>query len=474
MPYESLDMNPIHTGHDEDWAIRAEGVSKWYKLYEKKLHRLIESVNFFSKRKYHRKFYALRDVSFEIRKGETVGIIGPNGSGKSTLLGIIAGIIHPAAGKMHVNGSVASLLELGAGFNPELTGMENILFGGNMRGLSDKELSQKTDAIVRFADIGDFIHQPVKTYSSGMFVRLAFALNIHFEPDILIIDEAMAVGDYRFRAKCMNAIRMAMERGTTILLVSHDLSTLRSLCSRVMYIREGRMEDMGDPADVTMRYVNDMDKNTMVVFEKDPASEPYIESMPAQSDKEEGAWNPTGEFIVSEDFEQQAAVFRKGSGHARITFMEMTDADGNPLSHVQHGQEVIFHMHVISHCNRQAAVTISVFDHHKNILTYADFEYVRAKHIDMQENARYIVRYRMRLPFGEGAYSCDAQIWTKVPYEDDVAEMADSVVDGLVFKVYCKPDMRVWAKMHVEYDLHVTLMNHAGNGSDIQNDRQSN
>lgn len=468
MPYESLDMNPMHTGHDEDWAIRAEGVSKWYKLYEKKLHRLIESVNFFSKRKYHRKFYALRDVSFEIRKGETVGIIGPNGSGKSTLLGIIAGIIHPAAGKMHVNGSVASLLELGAGFNPELTGMENILFGGNMRGLSDKELSQKTDAIVRFADIGDFIHQPVKTYSSGMFVRLAFALNIHFEPDILIIDEAMAVGDYRFRAKCMNAIRMAMERGTTILLVSHDLSTLRSLCSRVMYIREGRMEDLGDPTDVTIRYVNDMDKDTKVVFEKDSASESDKGSVPAQSIDEEEAWNPTGEFIVSEDFERHAAVFRKGSGHARVTFMELTDLYGNPLSQVEYGQEVVFHIHVISHCQRKAAVNLSVFDQNKNILSYADFKYVDAREIDMQDGAMYIVRYRMKLPFGEGMYSCDAQVWTEVPIEDAVAELADSVSDGLVFKMYSKPGMRIWARMHIEYDLHISTFNHVENVSDNQ------
>lgn len=457
MPYETPPMNPSHSGRDGDWAIKAEGISKWYKLYENKMHRLQESINVFSKKKFHTKFYALRNVSFEIRKGETIGIIGPNGSGKSTLLGIIAGIIHPATGKVEVNGSVASLLELGAGFNPELTGMENILFGGNMRGLSDTELSKKTDAIVRFADIGDYIHQPVKTYSSGMFVRLAFALNIHLEPDILIVDEAMAVGDYKFQSKCMSAIRMSMERGTTILLVSHDLSTVRNLCKKVIYIKDGSVVVMGDPSEVTRRYINDMENDYKVPIGLEHQSKPDQEAKSLLPVKEANVWNPTGEFIVSEKFEPQPSVFRKGSGDARITFMELTDTEGNPISHVHYGQEVIFHIHFISHCLSKGSVVMSLLDHNKNILSHANFCYVDAKALDMRPGARYIVRYRMRLPFGEGVYTCDAQVWSsKDPNVDQFAEMTDSITDGLIFKIYSEQGMKIWARMHVNYDLHIS------------------
>ena len=456
MPYDTRPMNPSHSSRIDDWAIKAEGISKWYKLYENKMHRLQESINIFTKKKFHTKFYALRNVSFEIRKGETIGIIGPNGSGKSTLLGIIAGIIHPATGKVEVNGSVASLLELGAGFNPELTGMENILFGGNMRGLSDRELSKKTDAIVRFADIGDYIHQPVKTYSSGMFVRLAFALNIHLEPDILIVDEAMAVGDYKFQAKCMTAIRMSMERGTTILLVSHDLSTIRNLCKKVIYIKEGSVVAMGDPSEVTRRYINDMEHDNKAPVVLDHRSKPEQASKSLSTVKEANVWNPTGKFIVSEKFEPQPSVFRKGSGDARITFMELTDTEGNPISHVQYSQEVIFHIHFISHSIRKGSVTMSLLDHNKNILSHANFIYADAKALDMRPGSRYIVRFRMRLPFGEGVYSCDAQVWSNVPNDDHVAEMNDSITDGLIFKIYCEQDMRIWARMHVNYDLHIS------------------
>lgn len=459
-------MNPNHTQQEDDWAIRAEGISKWYKLYDKKMYRLLESLNFFSKRKYHRIFHALRDISFEIRKGETVGIIGPNGSGKSTLLGIISGVIHPASGSLKVNGSIASLLELGAGFNPELTGMENILFGGNMRGLSGKELRLKTDAIVRFADIGDFIHQPVKTYSSGMFVRLAFALNIYLEPDILIIDEAMAVGDYRFQSKCMRAIRMAMEKGTTVLLVSHDMSTLRSLCSKVIYMREGSIECIGHPSEVTMRYINDMEKDTKVPVGLALNSKSDQASMSPSRFNDMDAWSPTGEFIVSEDFERQASVFRKGSGHARITFMKITDTHGNPISHVCYGQEIIFHIHFISYAHRKVHAIMSILDSNKNILSHANFKYVNEDAIVTRPGMRYIVRYRMRLPYGEDAYSCVAQIWTAIPEDDAVAELADSVTDVLVFKMYSEPDRRIWARMHIDYDLHVSEWKEAVNESE--------
>jgi teichoic acid transport system ATP-binding protein len=223
---------------DKDIAIKVENVSKVYKLYDKPLDRLKESINPFRKR-YHKEFYALNDVSFEVKKGETVGIIGKNGSGKSTLLEIITGVLTPTSGITNVNGRVSALLELGAGFNPELTGIENVYLNGTIMGYSKEEINGKMDNILSFADIGEFVYQPVKTYSSGMFVRLAFAVAINVDPDILIVDEALSVGDINFQAKCMSKINQMRHRGVTVLLVTHDINTVRTVCAKCLYLKNG-------------------------------------------------------------------------------------------------------------------------------------------------------------------------------------------------------------------------------------------
>ncbi|HPH04166.1 MAG TPA: ABC transporter ATP-binding protein, partial [Spirochaetota bacterium] len=189
----------------QDIAISVEHVSKVYRLYDKPVDRLKESLHPLRK-KYHRDFHALDDVSFEVKKGETVGIIGQNGSGKSTLLKIITGVLTPSCGQVRVNGRVSALLELGTGFNPELTGIENVYFSGTVMGYTREEMDVRLDEILAFADIGEFVRQPVKTYSSGMFVRLAFAVAIKSNPEIMIVDEALAVGDMNFQAKCMTAL----------------------------------------------------------------------------------------------------------------------------------------------------------------------------------------------------------------------------------------------------------------------------
>ena len=196
-------------------AITINHLTKVYKLYDRPVDRLKESLHPL-KKKYHKDFYALNDVSFEIKKGETVGIIGKNGAGKSTLLKIITGVLTPTSGSIHVNGRIASLLELGAGFNLEYTGLENIYFQGTLMGFSHEEMEAKIGEIVDFADIGDFIHQSVKMYSSGMFARLAFAVAINVEPDILIVDEALSVGDMRFQQKCYRKFREFQEANKTI------------------------------------------------------------------------------------------------------------------------------------------------------------------------------------------------------------------------------------------------------------------
>ena len=217
------------------YAIKVENVTKIYRLYDKPIDRLKESISLTHK-SYHRPFYALQNISFQVEKGETVGIIGTNGSGKSTILKIITGVLKPSEGTVEVNGRISALLELGAGFDMDYTGIENIYMNGSVLGFSKEEMDRKLQEILDFADIGDFVYQPVKTYSSGMLVRLAFALAINVEPEILIIDEALAVGDAFFQAKCFHKLEKIKKSGTTILFVSHDIVSVKKLCSRAVWI----------------------------------------------------------------------------------------------------------------------------------------------------------------------------------------------------------------------------------------------
>lgn len=230
-------------------------LNKVYNLYDKPIDRLKEVLSPTHK-SYHREHYALNDISLEIKKGESVGIVGKNGSGKSTLLKIITGVLNPTSGEINVKGKISALLELGAGFNPEYTGIENIYLNGTMMGYSKAEMDEKVDDIIAFADIGDFINQPVKTYSSGMFARLAFAVSINVEPEILIVDETLSVGDTRFQIKCMDKMKEMMEGGTTVLFVSHDINAIRRFCTRCIWINEGKMKEAGSVNMVSDHYID--------------------------------------------------------------------------------------------------------------------------------------------------------------------------------------------------------------------------
>ncbi len=234
-------------------AIKIDDISKVYRLYDNKVDRLRESLHPFRK-KYHRDFYALRNVSLDIKKGETVGIIGKNGSGKSTLLQIISGVLKPARGSVAVHGRVLALLELGAGFNPEMTGLENIYFNGALMGATKEEMDGKIERIIDFADIGEFVYQPVKTYSSGMYVRLAFSVIANMDADILVIDEALAVGDVFFVQKCMRFLRKFQETGTLV-FVSHDTGAITNLCHRAVWLDKGQVKDIGPPKEISEKYI---------------------------------------------------------------------------------------------------------------------------------------------------------------------------------------------------------------------------
>ena len=265
--------------------IHVDNLSKIYKLYDNPLDRLKESLHPFRK-KYHRDFYALNNINFEVNKGESIGIIGKNGSGKSTLLKILTGVLTPTSGSTWVNGKVSSLLELGAGFNPEMTGIENVYFNGTIMGFSKQEMDEKIGDVFAFADIGDFVYQPVKTYSSGMFVRLAFASAISVEPDILIIDEALSVGDIYFQQKCHARMEELINRGTTVIVVSHDMTSVEKYSDRVLLLDHGYCLFMGHPNEAVYRYyalLNDRPKpsgqdsrEATVISHEVPAKEPGV------------------------------------------------------------------------------------------------------------------------------------------------------------------------------------------------------
>ncbi len=236
-------------------AVSIKNLTKMYPLYNKPIDRLKEAFHPLRKI-YHKEFYALKDITFDVTKGEVIGLIGQNGSGKSTLLKIITGVLSPTNGDLNINGSLSALLELGAGFNPQYSGLENIYLSGSIMGLSKKQIDDNLQEIIDFADIGDFLYQPVMKYSSGMFARLAFSVAISVDPDILIVDEALSVGDTNFQLKCMEKFNTFREKGKTIFFVSHDINAIKRYCSRTLWLKNGTIEAQGDTQRVADMYMD--------------------------------------------------------------------------------------------------------------------------------------------------------------------------------------------------------------------------
>ena len=238
-------------------TIEVRDLSKVYHLYNKPSDRIRETFSI-RKKKYSKEHYALKNINLKINKGESIGIVGTNGSGKSTLLKLVTGVVTPTTGTIKTDGKIAALLELGAGFNPEYTGIENIYLNGTMMGYTEEEMKKRVPDIIEFADIGEFINQPVKSYSSGMFARLAFAVSINVEPDILIVDEALSVGDTRFQVKCIDKMRELQESGTTILFVTHAIEQIKRFCTRAIWIKNGELIEDGEASQVDDLYDNFM------------------------------------------------------------------------------------------------------------------------------------------------------------------------------------------------------------------------
>jgi lipopolysaccharide transport system ATP-binding protein len=327
----------------EEIAISLRNVSKCFKRYGRPVDRLKELL--LPGKSYAQEFWALRDVSFEVNKGETMGIIGRNGAGKSTLLQLICGTLTPTSGEVQVNGRVAALLELGAGFNPEFTGRDNVYMNGAIMGLSRQEVDERFDKVAAFADIGDFLDEPVKTYSSGMYVRLAFASAIHVAPDILIVDEALSVGDMFFQAKCMARMRQMMESGATVLFVSHDIGSVKSLCQRGVFLEHGQLVTIGKASQVVETYLSTIRKESNQELQQQLLQSienvNFKEKNLLDIEKNKYQNNSTFEILVQTDAEAKLAdgTYRYGDGGAKILDVKILDKDHQPTDQVDYKQD---------------------------------------------------------------------------------------------------------------------------------------
>lgn len=417
----------------DDIAIKVAHLTKVYPLYNSRKDRLKEALHPLRK-KYHHDFYALNDVSFEVKKGETVGIIGKNGSGKSTLLKILSGVLTPTSGSVYINGKVSSLLELGTGFNPELNGIENVYFYGTLLGFSKKEMDDMLDDILSFADIGDFVYQPVKTYSSGMYVRLAFSVAVNVKPDILIVDEALAVGDIFFQQKCMIRMRKIMERGTTILFVSHDPATIQSLCRRGVLLDKGKVYMIGPAKEVSQEYfkiaLEEANVNMLKVsyeretsninFDFNNFNNEVIESLPGDKFIDGG-----------EEFVRKCAE-RFGEDIGWIVNVKILNSKGENTNKIESRENFIIRVYIKAKKNvENYCISIRLWDDKGISLfgTHTILEKVKLPGLNKDDKA--IVDFMVENIFAAGKYSIS------VAFENPVFPPANHItIDGILGAEY--------------------------------------
>ena len=416
-----------------EFAIRACGLGKCYQVYRRPQERLLQLL-LGKKKRFYREFWALRGVDLELRPGETVGIVGRNGAGKTTLLQILAGTLQPTEGELEVNGRVTSLLELGSGFNGEFTGRENVYLNGAVLGISRAEMDERFDRIVRFADIGEFLDQPVKTYSSGMFVRLAFSVLANLDPDIFIVDEALAVGDAFFRHRCMYRFAELQEQGTAILFVSHDALSVKQLCDRVLWLDGGEMRDEGEPERVVDEYLKSL-------FGLEAAPPPI----------ETGATEDR-----SHDFEDSKLSFdrRLGDQALTITAAALRSESGEPLLQARHGErcDVLLRVRQAGRlADRRWAPGILVKDF-RGLEIASHFEIERHARLgELEAGGEALVRMRFTVPaLAPGSYS----ITPTLNYEGDerVPVVADRLENCLHFDVVSSRAIYCIIGLDVEYD----------------------
>ncbi|MDO5415878.1 MAG: ABC transporter ATP-binding protein [Lachnospiraceae bacterium] len=401
------------------YAISVRDVAKIYRLYEKPIDRLKESLSLTHKG-YHKDFFALNGISFTVEKGQTVGIIGTNGSGKSTILKIITGVLTPTSGEVSVNGKISALLELGAGFNMDYTGIENIYMNGTMMGYTKKEMDAKLQEILDFAEIGDFVYQPVKTYSSGMFVRLAFALAINVEPEILIVDEALSVGDVFFQAKCYRRMEEIRQSGTTILMVTHDMGSIIKYCDKVVLLNKGEFIAEGSAGHMVDLYkkilAGQMESlNAELAREKEAESGPELHAekpdVPMsdfsggmlKKDEKEPDGRPGG--LMKEQITINANRTEYGDGRAEIYDLGLLDERGNLTNLLLKGEMFTIRECIRFYADIEAPIfTYTIKDKKGTDLTGTNTMYEGADIKPVKRGDEYVVEFTQKMNLQGGEY----------------------------------------------------------------------
>ena len=405
--------------NSDNVAIRVENLSKCYQIYDSPRDRLkqfvLPRVRYMlgkAHKKYFREFWALKDVSIEIKKGETVGIIGRNGSGKSTLLQIICGTLNPTSGNIQTNGRIAALLELGSGFNPEFTGRENVYMNASVLGLSNSEIDARFNDISAFADIGDFIEQPVKTYSSGMMVRLAFAVIAHVDADILVVDEALAVGDVFFTQKCMRFLRKFMESGT-VLFVSHDTGAVINFCKRAIWLNQGVTKYQGEPKEVAQRYLAELYESQ----QGESTLPGKVDNIFAREDSKDSAplVDMRLDFINTTKYRNDIEIFKFdpgaagfGKGGGGVVSAQLLDDNGQPLAWVVGGEKVRLKIECVSNVNMFSPIVGFLVNDRLGQSIFGDntFNFSKETPLVISVGERFVAEFEFTMPILQvGDYS---------------------------------------------------------------------
>ena len=434
-----------------DYAIEVSHLTKTYKLYESNKRRIIEGL-FPNAKPHYKEFNALNDVNFNIKKGEIVGIIGKNGSGKSTLLKIITGVLNPTGGNVKVKGRISALLELGAGFNPEYTGIENIYLNGTLNKITREEMSKRIDDIADFADIGDFINQPVKNYSSGMFVRLAFAVAVYTDPDILIVDEALAVGDAAFQAKCMARMNQIMKSGATVLFVTHDMNTVKRLCQRCIYLEHGTkiMEgNAAELADIYLKRIRESMNEEHLKLEKENLSEKDLE----QSRNE----NSTQREKISEGntkFMERTKHFREGTGDVEIVDLQLLDEKEHETFSFAFNQTMKMRIRVIVNVDVKFGLAYHIRDDKNMELLGSSTLRELGTMIDGKAGEVYQIDISTPLPLIEGNYNISL-VASRPVIENRTAMFLCMVENAAVFAVEENMEQKLWDKVYIKNEVDV-------------------
>ncbi len=445
-----------------DIAISVKNLSKCFQIFNTPHDRLKQFILPRVKKglglkptNYFREFWALWDVSFEVGKGETVGIIGRNGSGKSTLLQMICGTLSSSNGSIESSGRIAALLELGSGFNPEFSGRENVYLNGAIMGLDQAEIDARFDNIEAFAEIGQFIDQPVKTYSSGMFTRLAFACAIHVDPEILVVDEALSVGDAQFQAKCMSKMKQITENGCTVLFVSHDTTAVKNLCQKALYLVDGCVKGWGSSGEIVDQYMYDVREamnreNARNALETDARTRAI-----ARSETTPQVEKAAPVFVVDPSFDKRVQLFRQGTGAARVRAVQLLDDDNQEIQLCLFKQRARLRIHIEFMEDVQNVFVGYHIRDNKNVeLVGSGNTIEKGELINGLAGDRFVIEFATELTLHAGVYNVSVVVSIPLAH-NSTALFLDYVENVLFFEMLEREPHRIWSKIYLNAPMQI-------------------